>query len=102
CFRGGWIWVIPFDNGVTSVGLQLDRTLYPIDETKSPEEELYLFMKRFPSIWAHLGKMVPVRPIVRTDRIQFTSKSILGDGFILAPHAAGFIEPLFSTGILLT
>jgi FADH2 O2-dependent halogenase len=34
--------------------------------------------------------------------VQFTSRTILGDGFILAPHAAGFIEPLFSTGIVLT
>jgi len=102
CFPGGWIWVIPFDNGVTSVGLELDRRMYPLDESISAEEEFKALIDRYPSIQAHLGAMKPVRPLVRTDRIQFTSKTILGERFILTPHAASFIEPLFSTGIVLT
>jgi FADH2 O2-dependent halogenase len=101
-FRGGWIWVIPFDSGVTSVGLELDRRLYPLDERIRPEDEFASVLERYPSIAAHLGGMTPIRPLIRTDRIQFTSRTILGDGFILAPHAAAFIEPLYSTGILLT
>ncbi|HEX3776144.1 MAG TPA: tryptophan 7-halogenase, partial [Polyangiaceae bacterium] len=102
CFPGGWVWVIPFDNDVTSVGFEFDRDMYPLDESISAEEELKRFLARFPSIQAHLGNMQPVRPLIRADRIQFTSKQIVGDGFILAPHAAAFIEPLFSTGIVLT
>ncbi len=102
CFEGGWIWVIPFDNGVTSVGLQLDPRLYPLDESVPPEEELRQVIARFPTVQAHLGGMRPVRKLVRTGRVQFTSKTLLGDGFILTPHAAGFIDPLFSTGITLT
>ncbi|MCU1279839.1 MAG: hypothetical protein JWM53_3385, partial [bacterium] len=102
CFEGGWIWVIPFDNGVTSVGFQLDRDAHPLDESITPEREVERILERYPSIQAHLGEMEAVRPVIRTDRVQFTSSSMLGDRFILAPHAAGFIEPLFSTGILLT
>lgn len=102
CFRGGWIWVIPFDNGVTSVGAQLDRRIYPLDPSVTAEQELAALFARYPSVEAHFRGMTPVRPLVRTDRVQFTSKTILGDGFILTPHAAAFIEPLFSTGILLT
>jgi FADH2 O2-dependent halogenase len=102
CFRGGWIWVIPFDNGVTSVGVELDRRIHPLDESVTPEQELAAILARYPSVKDHLGAMKPVRPIIRADRIQFTTKSILGDGFILTPHAATFIEPLFSTGIVLT
>lgn len=102
CFKGGWIWVIPFDNGVTSVGLQLDPRIWPLDEKVAPEEELRSIIAKFPTVQAHLGKMKPVRKLVRTGRVQFTSKTILGDGFVLTPHAAGFIDPLFSTGITLT
>jgi FADH2 O2-dependent halogenase len=102
CFPGGWIWVIPFDNGVTSVGFQLDRRMYPLDERVTPEAEIGAILDRYPSVKAHLGDMKPVRPLIRADRVQFTSKSILGEGFILTPHAAAFIEPLFSTGIVLT
>jgi tetracycline 7-halogenase / FADH2 O2-dependent halogenase len=102
CFRGGWIWVIPFDNDVTSVGFQLDRRIYPLDESITPEEEVTRILDRYPSVKAHLGEMIAVRPLIRADRIQFTCKTILGEGFILTPHAAAFVEPLFSTGILLT
>jgi FADH2 O2-dependent halogenase len=101
-FRGGWIWVIPFDNGITSVGVQLDRRIHPLDERISPEDEIAALLDRYPGIAAHLGAMEAIRPIVRTDRVQFTSRSILGNGFILTPHAAGFVEPLYSTGILVT
>lgn len=102
CFDGGWIWVIPFDNGVTSVGFLLDRAKYPLDPTISVEDEIAALLARFPTVAAQLGDMRPTRPIVRTDRIQFTSSGITGDRFVLTPHAAGFIEPLFSTGITLT
>ncbi len=102
CFEGGWIWVIPFDNGITSVGLQLDPRIWPLDESVPPEEELKRIFAKFPTVQAHLGNMKPTRKLVRTGRVQFTSKTILGDGFVLTPHAAGFIDPLFSTGITLT
>lgn len=102
CFPGGWIWVIPFDNGVTSVGFVLDRDAYPFDPGDTAEGEIARFFDRYPSMRAHLGTMRPIRPYTRTDRIQFTSRTILGKGFILTPHASGFIDPLFSTGILLT
>lgn len=101
-FRGGWIWVIPFDSGITSVGLELDRSRHPLDERISPEDEFRSVIERYPSVADHLGGMTAIRPMIRTDRIQFTSRTILGDGFILSPHAAAFIEPLYSSGILLT
>ncbi|MEW6343383.1 MAG: tryptophan 7-halogenase [Pseudomonadota bacterium] len=102
CFPGGWIWVIPFDNGVTSVGLELDRRIYPLDESVPADEEFRAFIERYPSIKAHLAGLTPTRSLIRSDRIQFTSNSILGDRFILTPHAAAFVEPLFSTGLMLT
>jgi FADH2 O2-dependent halogenase len=102
CIPGGWCWVIPFDHDVTSVGLQLDQRMYPPNEKLSPEEEMQAIFDRFPSIKAHLGGMKPIRPVLRADRVQFTSSTILSDGFILTPHAAAFIEPLFSTGLVLT
>ena len=109
CFDGGWIWSIRFDNEITSVGITLDRDRWPLDESITPEEEVQQIINRYPTVKAVLGEAVAVRPVIRTgrvhggtDRIQFAVKSIVGERFILAPHAAGFIDPLFSTGILLT
>lgn len=102
CFRGGWIWVIPFDHEVTSVGFMLDPDIFPLDESQSPESEMQELLARFPSVAAHLGTMVPARPIVRSGPVQFHSRDIVGDGFVLTPHASAFVEPLFSSGLLLT
>lgn len=102
CFDGGWIWIIPFDDGVTSVGFMLDPRRFPLDPDVSPEAEIEAILDRFPSVRAHLGAMEPVRPLVRSGRVQFSCRTILGDGFVLTPHAAAFIDPLFSTGMLLT
>jgi FADH2 O2-dependent halogenase len=102
CFAGGWLWVIPFDDGTVSVGLQLDRDMYPLDASVPPEVEFRSVCERYPTIDQHLAGLELAMPIVRTGRVQFTSRTILGDGFILAPHAAAFVEPLFSTGLTLT
>lgn len=102
CFRGGWIWVIPFDHEVTSVGFMLNPEIFPLDQAQSPEDEMQALLARFPSISAHLGSMVPARPIIRSGPVQFHSRDIVGDGFVLTPHASAFVEPLFSSGLLLT
>lgn len=109
CFDGGWIWSIRFDNEVTSIGITLDRERWPLDESITPEEEVSQIINRYPTVKQVLGEAVAIRPVIRTgrkhggtDRIQFSAKSIVGDRYILAPHAAGFCDPLFSTGILLT
>jgi len=71
CFDGGWIWVIPFDNGVTSVGVLLDPRLHPEDASLSAEDEMRRVFARFPTVQAHLSGMRPVRKIIRTGRVQF-------------------------------
>ncbi|MEW5985420.1 MAG: NAD(P)/FAD-dependent oxidoreductase, partial [Chloroflexota bacterium] len=101
CFEGGWFWLIRFNNGVVSVGLTLDRDVYP-DNDLPAEEEFRAFVRRFPTVQAQLGLARPIRPWVKTGRIQFSSHTIAGDRFLVAPHAAAFIDPLYGTGLDLT
>jgi tetracycline 7-halogenase / FADH2 O2-dependent halogenase len=107
-FRGGWLWVIPFNNyaGATnplcSVGLLLDPRVYPADNSVSPEEEFFAFIERFPSMAAHLRQAKAVRPWTSTGRIQYGATRVVGDRFCLLGHAAGFIDPLFSKGLYST
>lgn len=101
-FEGGWFWVIPFENGTVSVGLTMDTTVHPLDHSISAEEEFWDVASRYPTVKKHLEGLTPVRSFVRTGRLQISAKSILGDRFILTPHASTFIDPLYSTGIALT
>lgn len=106
-FDGGWLWVIPFDNHpastnrLCSVGLVLDPRKHPPSEA-APEREFREFIARFPAIAAQLERAVAIRAWTRADRIQFSSTRAVGDRFCLVPHAFGFVDPLFSTGITMS
>jgi FADH2 O2-dependent halogenase len=103
-FDGGWLWVIPFDNhplstnGLCSVGLQLDRARHP-DDNRPAQQQFDEFLKRFPGVAPQFAEARAVRPWVSTGRLQFSSRQLVGDGYCLLPHAAGFIDPLFSSGL---
>lgn len=107
-FKGGWLWIIPFNNHpvstnpLCSVGLQLDPRLYPQRNDLTPEEEFHDFIKQFPEIEAQLKPARPVRDWVRIDRLQYSAHHIVGDRFTLLAHAAGFIDPLYSKGLYVT
>lgn len=107
-FHGGWLWVIPFNNHarstnpMVSVGLQLDPRIYPTRDDLTPEAEFYDFINQFPAIRAQFRDAKVTRAWTRTDRLQYTSKRVVGDRFCLLGHAAGFIDPLYSKGLYTT
>ena len=100
-FRGGWLWAIRFDNDTASIGLQLDREVFP-DNGEDAAREFDAIVEQFPTVRAHLEGAEPIRPFTKTGRVQFTSRSMAAGPVLLSPHAASFVDPLFSTGIDLT
>ena len=106
-FEGGWFWVIPFANhkgssiDLTSVGLTLDRRHFP-DNDLPAEEEFRSFIARFPTVEKQLGEARAVRDWVKTGRVQYATSCIAGDRWSLLPHAAGFVDALFSGGMAVT
>lgn len=106
-FKGGWMWVIPFDNHPTStnplcsVGINFDLSQYPRTDVP-PEQEFWNFIKQFPSIEKQFSRARAVRNWVATDRLQFNSTRLVGNRFCLLPHAAAFVDPLFSSGLAIT
>lgn len=103
-FRGGWIWVIPFDNHpratspLCSVGLSLDPRIHPQPDC-TPEEEFRRFIAKYPDIAPQFEKAVAVRDWVRTGRLQYSSRRTMGYRWCLTSHAAGFVDALFSRGL---
>ncbi len=104
-FAGGWLWVIPFNNHAAatnplcSVGLLLDPRQHPQRDDLSAEEEFFTFISQFPAIAAQFTGAKAVRPWVRSGRIQYKSKQVVGERWALLGHAAGFVDPLFSKGL---
>lgn len=103
-FDGGWLWVIPFDNhprslnSLCSVGLTLDPRKFPKNGL-NPQQEFDDFLRRFGDIAPQFRSATAVRPWVSTDRLQYSSRQVVGDRFCLTSHAAGFIDALYSRGL---
>jgi tetracycline 7-halogenase / FADH2 O2-dependent halogenase len=101
-FDGGWVWVLQFNNGVTSAGVAatdgLASRLGFSDGVKAWERLLDLI----PALKRQFATARAERPFVHIPRMDFRSSAIAGSKWALLPSAAGFIDPLLSTGIPLT
>ena len=105
-FDGGWFWVIPFNNtpisesNLASIGLSLDTSKFPLDESISTEEEFWSFVNKLPSVKDHFENIEPARNWIRTGQIQYSSKRAAGEGWVMMSHAYGFIDALLSRGMI--
>lgn len=101
CFEGGWVWIIPFGNGVTSVGLNLDMDVYGMNDLPA-EEEFWQIVSRYPIIHKMLeGKQIKF-PFIKTGRIQHRVREAVGNRWAMLPGAAVGGDAWFSTGLAFT
>ena len=101
-FDGGWIWVLRFSNGVTSAGIAategLAKELRLIDGEAAWERVLH----RIPILREQFQDAKAVQSFRNIPRLGFRSARISGRNWVLLPSAAGFVDPLLSTGFPLT
>lgn len=98
---GGWFWYIPLENDITSVGIVAD----PDYLVKGRGQDLAKILQE------EIDKCEPVRKRVaegeRVDKIysildySYRSKHNSGNGFIIIGDAYGFLDPIYSSGVLL-
>lgn len=105
-FEGGWIWVIPFDNHAAtdnprcSVGMSLDCARHPRRTGESPEQEFRRIISKYPAIVAHFAHAEADRDWISTGRLQYGSRKATGKRFCLLAHSYGFIDALYSRGMV--
>ncbi len=98
-FDGGWMWVLRFDNGITSAGFALEDRLAAELRIADGEVAWPRILERLPSIRAQFADAVSVESWRHMPRIPFRSSVASGPGWTMLPSAAAVIDPLFSTGI---
>ncbi len=96
-FPGGWIWVLRFNNGITSAGAALTD---PVAESLRIGEPgaWDRLLSRLPSVAAQFSGARSAIPFVHTPRLAYRSAIVAGSNWVLLPSAAGVIDPLLSTG----
>ena len=98
---GGWFWYIPLENDITSVGIVAN----PEYLLKNRGQDLAKILNE------EIEKCEPCRRRVaggtRVDKIysildySYRSKHNAGNGFIIIGDAYGFLDPIYSSGVLL-
>lgn len=101
-FDGGWIWVLRFNNGLTSAGVAAtDRLAEPLRFAEGAPAWTRL-LTRLPSVREQFSEARATLPFVHLPRLSFRSGAVAGTQWALLPSAAGFVDPLLSTGFPLT
>jgi flavin-dependent dehydrogenase len=95
--KEGWFWVIPFRGERTSVGVVLepgsvDRAVMGLDPLLAQLIETYPVMR---NIMHGVRQVFPARAAAD---FSYRVSEASGDGWLSVGDAAGFIDPLFSTG----
>jgi FADH2 O2-dependent halogenase len=101
-FDGGWIWVLRFNNGLTSAGAALTDARAATLDAQDGETAWHRLLASLPAVEEQFADARPVLPFVRSPRLYFRTARVSGPSWALLPSAAGIVDPLLSTGFALT
>jgi tetracycline 7-halogenase / FADH2 O2-dependent halogenase len=101
-FSGGWIWILRFNNGITSAGAALTDAVANRLGIAEGEAAWKRLMATLPSVADQFRPARATLPFVHAPRLAFRSARVVGPSWALLPSAAGVIDPLLSTGFPLT
>jgi flavin-dependent dehydrogenase len=97
---GVWVWVIPFSNGVTSVGFVGHPDFFTASAA-DPESQLRTIIATEP----YFSERFSHARFLFTPRIleswSVTTDKFYGEGFVLTGNVTEFLDPIFSSGVTL-
>lgn len=96
----GWFWYIPLPDDLVSVGVVADKD-YLYRETRDPEIIFNREIKNNAWIEDHLKPGYQDGPFRVTGDYSYRSKYCASDGLILTGDAFAFLDPVFSSGLLI-
>jgi flavin-dependent dehydrogenase len=100
CGRGCWFWMIPLTATKMSIGVVMDIVEFKAAK-KPPEQALEEALREQPEIWSRMARAERVTEVHSASDYSYRNTSLAGDRWLLAGDAAGFIDPVFSTGVFL-
>ena len=101
-FEGGWVWVLRFNNGVTSAGVAATHAVAEELALREGEPAWQRLQDRLPALKAQFRDATACQPFKHLPRMSFRIITIAGQRWAMLPSAAGFVDPLLSTGFPLT
>jgi FADH2 O2-dependent halogenase len=101
-FEGGWVWVLRFNNGIASAGVAATRRVAEELALSEGEPAWQRLLDRLPQLKSQFKQASACQPFRHMPAISFRSSTMAGKRWAMLPSAAGFVDPLLSTGFALT
>ncbi len=98
--KQGWFWYIPLHNNIVSVGVVAPFD-YLFKGRVSHEQTYEDEVERSPAVKQRVVTASRATGYFVTKDYSYRSKQVAGDGWVLVGDAFGFLDPLYSSGVLL-
>lgn len=98
---GGWFWYIPLENDITSVGVVAEPEYLVKGRGQDLAKIFYEEIEKCEACRRRVEGAERVDKIYSILDYSYRSKQCAGDGFMLIGDAYGFLDPIYSSGVLL-
>ncbi len=96
-----WLWYIPMPDNMVSVGVVGPIPHLIHGRQGNPQQVLDEEIARCPGVQPRLVGARQALEVKVLNDFSYVSSQLAGDGWVLAGDAFGFLDPMYSTGVLL-
>jgi flavin-dependent dehydrogenase len=97
----GWFWYIPQHRDMLSVGVVAEGKYLTREGVREPKDIFNREIEQNAWIKQHLACGTQVGPYYLTSEFSYRSRYCAADGLLLAGDSFGFLDPVFSSGVML-
>jgi flavin-dependent dehydrogenase len=98
--RNGWFWMIPLTKELTSIGLVVDRD-HLTNCGLTPDQLLERTIAATPFVAGRMTSSERTTQVYVRRDFSFGMRNVAGENYALVGDAAGFVDPIFSTGVFI-
>ena len=95
-----WFWLIPLGGNRSSLGIVFDKELIK-HSGQSPEEIYEEFLQKSPALLSRIKGAEQAMPLNTMVDFSYANSRLVSERLIRVGDAAGFIDPIFSSGVYL-
>ncbi|MDB5307281.1 MAG: hypothetical protein JWO38_1483 [Gemmataceae bacterium] len=100
--KKGWFWYIPLHDDIVSVGVVAGYEYLFLDrQTKDLETIYFEEVARAPGLQPRIANATRCDIFRAQKEYSYRATQVGGDGWVLVGDAFGFLDPLYSSGVLL-
>lgn len=98
--KDGWFWMIPLPGDTMSVGFVGNQAAFK-NRHCSAQEFFFEKIRDSPTVSARMTVAELASEVTTTGNYSYCATSACGEGYFMVGDAFAFIDPVFSTGVLL-